>query len=237
MDELATHWQLRARQRLEEEGVGYRGLARRLQMDYSTIQRQLAGRGAQKNESLWFVRQLASGMNWSLTWLLFGGESSDESGSDLRGKVLPVPWLSDEGVTHWLDADCTSFLPKWVQGWFGPPSMMSASGDRLFVWHLASDELSDLGYPAQSWLYVDPHRRVLVADDTQPEGYLMLEREAQVLVLCRLKKTDQLLVKRLEQVAGELWFLPGNHYYTPHRLTEVTVVGRIVGGTQVLTRV
>ena len=220
MDQWATQWRLRAVQRLADEKVSYRGLAKRMGVDYSTVQRQLSGACVDRRESLWFVRQLSSVMGWSLLWLLFG------DARDLSTGLSPVPWLDDAGIRCWLDPGRRTLAAEQVLGWFSA-LVLPVCGTRMFVWRLLSDELSDMGYPHGSWLYIDPDRPLLIPDRHCAEG-VRLAPDSPSLALCRLLRTDGLLIQKLRQTAGEIWCLPGNYYYDPHRLADVQVLGPVV---------
>ncbi|MGI9277840.1 MAG: hypothetical protein ACR2PT_23705 [Endozoicomonas sp.] len=238
MDRDAEHWRLRARQQLKDAGVGYRALAQRMGMDYSTIQRQLSGSSSAQGESLYFVRRLCSAMNWSLPRLLFGDPDPGllQPGAE---SLLLAPLLDDAGVALWLQASAKDPPLAHILGWFATPSTLTVCGARLFVWQLSSMEFTAMGLPPGSCVYVDPDRQLLRLDPDDPERWCLaddaIRQDWQRLLLCRLHSTGGLLMKKLDCIGNEIWLLPGDHFLEPHKLEDVDVIGAVVASLRDLT--
>ncbi len=221
MDRLGETWRLRLRDQLKTDRVGYRDLAEVMDVSYTTVQKQLSGGCAERNESLWFIRRACRAMDYSMLWLIFGHGNAK---NDHESITPQCPWLDRIGVKDWLLGKIPD--PNHLLGWFNTPSVMPSNYDRTFVWSVQSNEMALHGFPRNTWIYIDPDRQVVKRDG---RGRSPIVSVGSPVCLVKVLKTDGLMLSQLETVADQVWCLPSNERYPVFKLEDVDIIGAISG--------
>ncbi|WP_420588269.1 helix-turn-helix domain-containing protein [Bacterioplanoides sp.] len=211
-------WQLRLRQQLKEDKISYRELAFRMKTTDALITKHLTGKA--KQESLTFIKRVCAATGYRLDWTLFG-ELVD-------GNSDQHPWLSRVGIRQWMEIlknERQNIDAKYINGWFSTPTDLELS-DQSFVYQVESSELSSIGLPFGSWVFVDPQKKLT----RRESGRSPLKTIGTPLALLLLKKTGGIMVCRMETIADEIWCLPPSGNYPSLLIEDVIVIGKIISG-------
>lgn len=214
---MAETWRLRVKKRLKDDKINYRDLARNMEIGYTTLQNHLDEKS--NKDSLKFIRSLCRIRKYSMQWVLFGIDEEEKY-------IKTSPWLTRHGVNQWIKSK-TGTESKHIISWFNLPAILNIASDRTFVWQVKSDEVSDCGWPVNSWLYIDPDRQLIKREST---GLSKYQTTGSPLCLVKLKESDGLMICRLETVANRIWVLPGNTMYPVHTLDDVELIGQVIAG-------
>ena len=195
-------WLPRAKAEMKRQRLSYRQLAQRMNCSHGRVAKFLGGLGRYYEP---FVRDMAVALNVPALWLLEGVNPTDQS----------CPVLDATTVADWLSLSGNTLPLQTSQGLICPALL--SPGRRTFAWIQTTDELHDGagGWMEGDYLYIDPDQRVRI--------------EKSPIVLAKVKKGY--LVRKLREIGGEWWLVPGNQVYDPWPVEgEVRIVGVVIGG-------
>lgn len=176
--------------------------------------------GKSKQESLTFIKRVCRATGYRLDWVLFGELVDSDSDNH--------PWLTRLGIKQWLERlnkRRQQIDAKYMKGWFTIPSDIGMSSES-FVYQIESNELSNVGLPFGSWLFIDPHVQLI----KHGIGRSPLKTIGTPLALMILKETGGFLICRMETIADQIWCLPPSGHFPALLLDDVEVIGKVISG-------